>query len=344
MKASIVPGYDKCRQQLSELVPLKAPFTLFITPSQLCNFRCGYCTQSLSLECKQRLGFRSELLNYDLFLRLAEQSAEFPGKLKRVLLTGLGEPLTNPRIADMVAVLSKLGVAEKYEIFTNASLLEREVTDRLLSAGLTCLRISVQGTSPQKYKDIAGIDMDFKRFVDNIAYFYRERGDCKVYIKIIDKCLDNEEDKEKFFELFGDVSDYIFVEHLVKAQPSMGDYGKEADNEYTFYGEDSEVREVCPYMFYTLQTDAHGNVFPCPPLGLPLSFSLGNVRENNLLEIWNGEKLKNLRMAHLSGNRAGIGMCGQCGCYLSFTPKEDNLDNDSKEILKRIRASAGENG
>ncbi len=341
MKATINPGYDKRRRKLSDIVPLSTPFTLFVTPSQLCNFRCRYCTQSLAAQQKKAVGFRSQLLTEDVFFKIAEQAAEFPEKFKRVLLTGLGEPLMNPKIPQMVAALRDLGVAEHYEIFTNASLLTHEMGERLLDAGLTCLRISIQGVTAGKYKEITGKDIDFRGLVENIGYFFERRKDCAVYIKVIDACVESEVEKGMFFSLFGDVCDHIFIEHLVKAQPSMGDYDGMADNSFTFYGEASEERDVCPYMFYTLQTDALGNVFPCPPLGLPLSFSLGNVSETKLRDLWSGERLRRLRMAHLNRRKEAINPCCRCSCYMSFTPAEDNLDEASGEIMERISVGAG---
>ena len=286
MKAEIAPGYDRNRQRLADIVPIHAPFTLFITPAQVCNLRCNYCTQSLSSEKKKEKGFVQQLQDYDVFLKIARQAAKFPVQCKRVLLTGLGEPLMNPKIPDMVALLSELKVAEKYEIFTNATLLSHRMSDRLLAAGLSTLRISIQGLSSEKYRDLAGAEIDFEELLDNIGYFYHHRGTCRVYIKIIDSSFDHDDDKQKFFTIFGDRCDHIFVEHFVKAQPSMGGYDNRTDNVFTFYGEKSEPREVCPYIFYTLQTDVEGNTFPCPPLGFPLSFSLGNVSEISLREIW----------------------------------------------------------
>lgn len=336
MLAKIAPGYDKQRAKLSDIIPISAPFTLFITPAQVCNFKCFYCTQHKSPEEKKRIGFVSQLLDYEIFLKIAHQASEFPVPCKRVLLTGLGEPLMNPRIPEMVAILRDLGVAEKYEIFTNAYLLSHEMSDRLLDAGLTRLRISIQGLHAEKYEEVCGVKIDYDRLVDNIRYFYEHRGDCTVYIKIIDAGLDGKTDEDKFFSTFGDICDDIFIEHFVKAQPSMGDYEKKADNEYTFYGEESKFREVCPYIFYTLQTDAVGNVFPCPPLGLPLSFSLGNVIDTTLLSIWNGEKLRNLQLGHLRKKRATIPVCGTCTQYMCFTPEEDNLDKDAEDLIQRI--------
>jgi MoaA/NifB/PqqE/SkfB family radical SAM enzyme len=339
LKARIKPGYDQNRQKLSDIVPVSTPFTLFVTPAQVCNFRCNYCTHSLTVDKKKEMGFIQKLQDYDVFLKIAQQAAEFPQKFKRVLLTGLGEPLTNPQIPDMVAELVKLNVADNYEIFTNASLLTQDMSEKLIAAGLTCLRISIQGLTSEKYREVCGANVDFDNLVSNIRYFYENRKSCKVYIKIIDACLENEGEKEKFYEVFGDICDNIFVEHLVNAQPSMAEhYDDGVNNSVTFYGEKAEKREVCPYIFYTLQTDAMGNVFPCPPLGLPMGFSLGNIKDVSLKEIWNGRKLKDLRILHLKKCRNQLDVCGTCDNYMCFTPKEDNLDDSAEEIINRLNA------
>lgn len=338
MKAQIKPGYDNNRQKLADIIPIPTPFTLFITPSQLCNFKCSYCTQSLGVDVKKKIGFKLQLLDDETFLKLADQATEFPGKFKRVLLTGLGEPLVNPNISDMVTKLVGLDVAEKYEIFTNASLLTHGMSDRLISSGLTYLRISIQGLSSQQYKSVTGTKINYDELLGNIKYFYEHRINCKVYIKIIDALLNDEADKKRFFDLFGNICDNIFIEHLLNAQPSMTDhYNDKVGNAATFYGEDSVDREVCPYIFYAIQTDADGNVFPCPPLGLPLSFSLGNINDISLIDIWNGGKLRSLRLLHLKGDRNNHPVCGKCNCYKAFTPESDNIDNSTDRLIKLIQ-------
>jgi MoaA/NifB/PqqE/SkfB family radical SAM enzyme len=338
MKARINPGYDRDRQRLAEIVPLATPFTLFVTPAQVCNFRCRYCTQSLTAKEKEERGFRPVMQDYDVFLKIARQASAFPGRFKRVLLTGLGEPLMNPRTPDMVEELRGLGVADHYEIFTNASLLTHEMSERLIRAGLTCLRISIQGVTAEKYRETTGRNVDIDGLVENIGYFFRNRGDCRVYVKIIDACLESEDDKDRFFALFGNVCDDIFIEHLTRAQPMMGDYEGRANSVMTFYGEEARKRDVCPYMFYTLQTDALGEVFPCPPLGLPSGFSLGNVADTPLLDIWNGSRLRMLRMTHLRKGRQTIDACRRCEGHMCFTPEEDNLDLHADEIARKLEA------
>lgn len=337
MNAIISPGYDMKRQKLADIVPLEAPFTLFIASTQKCNFKCFYCTHSKTIEEKQRLRFRETHMEDSLFNNISSQAVKFNGKIKRVVFTGMGEPLANPRIPDMIKQLSGLKVAEGYEIISNAYLLNHEMSDELINAGLTYLRISIQGLSAKKYKEITGVSIDFERLLDNIKYFYEHRGNCKVYLKIMDACFDETETEEKFYQMFGNLCDKIYVEHLVKAQPSMMDgYDKDVNSQFTFYGDKSEYREVCPYMFYTLQIDAVGNTFPCPPLGLPLEFSLGNVNETSLHDIWNSDKLNYLYKLQLQSKRKQISTCANCENYLCFTPSQDNLDNSKEQILKRL--------
>lgn len=337
MKAEIKPGYDNERQSLKDIIPLDTPFTLFISPSQLCNFKCHFCSHSLSSEKKKEAGFVAINQDFEVFKKIAQQSKEFPRKYKRILLTGLGEPLVNPRIAEMVKLLKEYDIAEKLEIFTNASLLTKELSDSLIAAGLTRLRISVQGTDAEKYKKHCGINIDFEKFVENIKYFYeKSRNKCSIYIKIIEEELYGEEDRQKFFNIFGEICDDIFVENLVRAQPMMGDYDEKIAMSRTFYGEIAEKREVCPYIFYTLQTDSEGNCYPCPPLSLPLSFSVGNIHKQTLKEIWNGERMQKLRLSHLKKDGSKCKLCKQCTNYLCFTPEQDNLDDNAQEIINKI--------
>ena len=337
MKAQIKPGYEQNRVRLADQIPLDTPFTLYITPSQICNFSCNYCTQSWDKKAKEEIGLKMRFLDYDMFLKLVGQATEFPKQFKQILFTGLGEPLLNPATPDMIAELKRLDISEKVEMYTNASLLTHDMTHRLIDAGITRLRISIQGVSAKKYKHMCGVDIDFDDLVSRIRYFYKNRGNTLLYIKIIDFCLDDENDKDRFYNIFGNICDEIFIEHLVLSQPTMRDYSGRVDESLTLYGEKIIDKAVCPLIFYVLQTDAVGNVFPCTPLGLQQSFSLGNINETTLLDIWHSEKLKNLRIMHLEKKRSRIPVCGSCQNFLCITHDTDNLDRDAEDIVKRIK-------
>lgn len=338
LKAEIKPGYTQERQCLADIIPLSAPFTMFVSPTQVCNFRCFYCTHGKTDEEKKSMNFCQKHMDFKLFEKIAEDSKKFDGKIKRVLFTGLGEPLANPRLPEMIKMMRENNIAGGYEIVTNAYLLTHEMTDRLLDAGLTFLRISIQGLTAKKYKEISGVDIDFERLLDNIKYFYESKGKCRLYIKIMDTCFEEDETEQDFYNMFGSMCDDIYIEHLVKAQPSMMDsYDKNVNSNQTFYGDKSEYRDVCPYAFYSLQIDVNGDTFPCPPLGFPEEFSLGNVNYESVYDIWHSDNLYRLQMELLNNGRKNIKYCNNCENYLCFTPKEDNLDDKREKIAERLR-------
>ncbi|MHB8172580.1 MAG: radical SAM/SPASM domain-containing protein [Thermincolia bacterium] len=331
MKAEIKPGYSKERVKLADIIPLRTPFTFYITASHLCNFKCFYCTQSWEKKKLQEINFQAKNLDYDLFLKMAEEIKAFPDKLKIILFTGMGEPLMNQRLPEMIAHLNKLEVAEKIELYTNASLLTKETTRALVNAGLYRMRISLQGLSAKKYRELAGVDVDFDKIVDNIKYFYENRKDCKLYIKIIDSALEVGEEA-KFYNIFGNISDEIYIEHMVHAQKSMGDYGGIIDDSLTMYREKAVEKDVCPLIFYILQADVSGNVYPCTPLGLPPEFALGNIQQNSLSEMWNGDQLRQLRYLHLKQQRSQHPVCGDCQSFTCITHPTDSLDEEANRL------------
>lgn len=337
MQAEIEVGYDRERKRLSDIVPLEAPFSLFITPSQRCNFKCFYCTHSKDRSEKEMMGFQETDLSDELCNAIISQAKEFQGKIKRIVFTGLGEPLMNSNLPEMIKKCSEAHIAGGYEIITNAYLLSHEMTNRLLEAGLTYLRVSIQGLTAEKYREVTGVAIDYSRLLDNLSYFFTHKDSCKVYLKIMDTCLESKEEEKQFYQMFGNLCDKIYIEHLVKAQPSMMDhYEDNVTSELTFFGEPSQYREVCPYLFYVLQLDVAGNVYPCPPLGFPESFSVGNIKCTPLKDIWYGKKLYDLQRLHLTGQRCSHEICGLCENYRCFTPPEDNLDEEKESILRRL--------
>jgi len=72
--------------------------------------------------------------------------------LRTVAFWGFGEPLLHPDIVEMVALAKELGA--KTELITNGLLLDKEMAEGLVMAGLDTLVVSVDGTSPESYADI----------------------------------------------------------------------------------------------------------------------------------------------------------------------------------------------
>ncbi len=120
--------------------------------SNICNFKCRYCAQSLGREYLEReYTFPPENMPLEIMKLVVSQASEFPKRFKLVSMMGHGEPLCNTKLPEMVGMVKESGIAERVDIITNASLLTHEYSDRLLDAGLDVLRVSLQGIDSQAY-------------------------------------------------------------------------------------------------------------------------------------------------------------------------------------------------
>lgn len=337
--AEVKSSVDQNRTILREAVPLDSPLSMYIEPTRVCNFRCFYCmhsTRGIQGGALDKTGFRLEHMDMDLYAKLVDEIMGFPAIPKRVCFSGLGEPLANPRLPEMIRMLRKAGFEGRIDVISNGSLLTHEMSDALIKAGISRIQISVQGLTTEKYEEICQTSVDIRKLQDNISYFYHKKGDATIYVKIIDSILTGEGDKERFFEMFSDICDTIYVEHLVIMEQQMGDHGREVDTTRNLMGEVVEKRFVCGVMFYFLQVNIDGETFPCSTPGLPNSFSMGCAKEKTLQEIWNDRRRNGLIRKNLKDGYASIPACATCSSCIAIADDSEYLDDCREEILLRF--------
>lgn len=337
MKAELKPYYDSNRKKLADIVPLSHPFTVYIEQTRYCNFKCFYCihsTRDIEEGEFEKLGYPIKHMEFGTYRKIIDQLSEFPRGIKRIVFSGLGEPLMNPRLPDMVKMAVDAHIADRVEIITNGVLLTPEMSDKLIEAGITNINISVQGINAEQYKETCGMKIDFDKFVLNLTYLYKRRKNTKIYIKAIDATLKNKEDEKSFFEIFGNISDRIYIEHLIVMQQEMDNLKSMIDKSKNFYNEDFDInRKVCAQAFYFLQIGCDYDTFPCPNPGLAKTLSMGNINENTLLEIWNGPRRKNLLRTMLEFKRDSIPVCKECTTFNCINNPLENLDEDAHNLI-----------
>ncbi|MBU1052816.1 MAG: radical SAM protein [Proteobacteria bacterium] len=331
--SEIKPIYDVNRVKLANVVPLNIPFSIYLSPTSVCNFKCIYCAHSLELsEMKKRYGFVKETMTLDTYKKAFEQLSRFPSKIKLLSLTGHGEPLLNKNIAKMVEIAKESKAFERVEIITNGSLLSKGMSDDLISSGIDAVKISIQGISSFKYQEISKTNIDFKKFMDNINYFYKNKEDTKLFVKILDIALEKDEE-EKFYNLFSGCSDRMFIEKVqktydgVKATDSL-------DINYDRQGRVIEKRKVCPLAFFMLGILPNGDVKPCDSVYVPVV--LGNVNSDRITDIWQSEKHLDFWRLQLTKKRYTNAHCKVCCAPDDVSQPEDVLDEDADIILERL--------
>jgi len=321
------------RTVLAEVLPLATPLVVQIFPIYACNFCCKYCTFSIP---RGKRGFISDkiMMDFALFKKCIDDLIKFSDKVKTLRFVGMGEPLLHPKIAEMVKYAVSKNVAEKVEILSNASLLTPKLADSLISAGLSRLVMSIQGTTAKKYQEISKIKLDFEKFVNNIKYFYDHKGKIKMHIKIVDIALDNKEDEKRFYKIFGDICDTIGIEHASPIFPGVKYNEVLKDSTFTQFGLKVSKVQICPQPFFTMQINPDGKIVPCYSVTYPTI--LGDCNKESLLEIWNGEKYRQFRRKMLDGIQNVCDLCANCGIIKHRLFPEDNLNNAAAERLKKF--------
>lgn len=318
------------RQSLEKVIPLKTPYVVYIEPTNLCNFKCIFCPTG-DKELLKKVGRPAGMMSLELFHKIVNELCEFGEKLKLVNMYKDGEPLLNPHFPEMVAYLKKSGITDRIWTKTNGALLNPEINDRILEAGLTWIGISVESTSTPGYQKVAGVKLDYDKFIANIADLYHKSGDCEIYIKIADSGL-SESELNKFKNDFADICDYCAVEKLMGwSNSGLKDFTL-GTNPDTYDGLPFTDKNICPYPFYVMAFNFNGTASLC---GNDWSHQtvVGDASRENVRTIWNGERLFQFQKMMLEGRRSVNKACGEC-YYLQVVP--DNIDNYSEDILFKI--------
>lgn len=131
---------------------------VYVEPTNRCNLQCRTCMRQAWREPQGMMAMET-------YRRLVDGLRGLRS-LEKVSFWGFGEPLLHPEIVEMVGLAKGLGA--KTELITNGLLLDPEIGERLVEAGLDGVVISVDGTSSGEYENI------------------RQGGDLEVVLKNVD--------------------------------------------------------------------------------------------------------------------------------------------------------------
>lgn len=324
--------YSKLRSEirppLIDQLPLAAPLSILIEPTNSCNFKCRFCPESFDDYTDQAGGMaRMEWRDY---VRLVSEISAM-GKIKVLKFYMLGEPLLHPDLSKMIRLAVDCGIAERTELTTNGSALTAPKCGDLIQSGLDYLRISIYGMNADKFQKATQTKFDPAKIERNIQVFKAIRGDGVkpyLYVKMLD-CGDEEENR-LFMDTYGSLADEACLEQpmnwsgygardlLAEATsiPQVGRFGK----------------RVCAFPFYTMVINANGDV-TCCCVDWNKKTKVGNIHEGSLSDIWHGEEMRKFRLMQLEGRRHENEACKNCS-YLLTSP--DNLDEVEKEKWEEI--------
>jgi radical SAM protein with 4Fe4S-binding SPASM domain len=278
------------------------PLTLAIESTAKCNLFCPMCP-------RENIYFPPKDMELGLFKKIIDEGRDF---LEFAVPYGVGEPLLNPEIFDMVAYCKKVGVP--CGLSTNATVLGEEASRRLIGAGLDYLILAFDGATKETYEKYRK-GAEFEKVQENIRTFLRVKKEMGSKIFCILQMVRLAENRDEIPALIRMWRIEGIDEIRIKKD--------EVHNEGSAIPGDSEARPPMRHPCYLLwrgpmYVHYDGTTYPC--CYIYPEEPVGNLRKNTLTQIWNSERMVRLREAHISGDLSEYKACQNCPAARPLLP------------------------
>lgn len=318
------------RKMLYEEIPLDAPYKVGLFLGDICNLRCNYCVHSLPNV--QEIGLTREFMKWSTFINICNGLQAFPSKIKTVMIMGQGEPTLHPQLTQIIQYLKEIEVAEKIILVTNGIAFTTDLIDELIAVGVDRIELSIQGNDEKDYFRNAGRKIDYEKFFENLKYLYQNKKQCEIYLQSLETNFENMEARNIFFQKYETVCDKINVAPTLPLDDEV---------DYSFIGDVDKIRkqnwtEICPQIFYQIHFLSDGTIIPCCHSLRGRRLNLGNINENDLVNVWGGGKRKELLLTQLRFGRSEMEACKTCMSPNMCNSLTDNLDNKRTELCEKL--------
>jgi radical SAM protein with 4Fe4S-binding SPASM domain len=272
------------------------PQRLNIEPTNYCNLQCRLCPHPIM---KRPKGF----MELEMFRRLV---AECKGRDVRFWLHYIGEPLLHPHIASMVAWAVEQGIPS-VGLSTNAIMMTPELARELLRAGLHRLECSVDAICAEEFKDFRGKD-EFDRVVENIRHVLSMKKQLNSPLPIISvqymsksRAGQEIEKVRQFWRQWLGPDDFIMTIQDISFAGRVRELSLASNS----------TRSPCQWPFRYAVVLWNGDVVPCDS-DFEGHCVMGSLKNNSLEQIWNNDKYKAMREAHLRNDYDSLPLCRPC--------------------------------
>jgi radical SAM protein with 4Fe4S-binding SPASM domain len=291
------PDYRTYRERFESAYldrrPGDFPIHLEVEATDDCNLTCPFCLRTQRVK-------RGELadvnrIDPEVFGQIIDRGVSLG--LASLKFGFQGESLLHPDLPAMTARAKDSGLAEVM-INTNGTLLDHDLGQRLVEAGMDRIIFSIDSHDPQKFARLRP-GADLEKIIENIKALRESRGDRVTPIIQVQGLLLNlkEIEPQEFIDFwrglaevvsFSDVIDYVHPEENL---PGDG--------------------FVCPEPFQKLVLWSDGALSPCCA-DVHRRFRLGNAYEISPAEVWNGPAMTHIRRTHANGRAADFPACRAC--------------------------------
>ena len=284
-------------------IPL--PVILMVEPTNVCNLKCSMCY------VQQQPG-QKHYLSLPSFEHIINQ---FP-RIRELIFCGIGEPLLNKDIFEMIGAAKKKGIAF-INLVTNGKLLNEETIKKILASGINRMQISVHSFNPDKFSKIRNEEAgNLQELKENIKRLIALKEETHSHLKVCCNAVVNKFNCDDLLNFVQEAKnlgiDRVEFIQMTTASGNLKDINAPLHNmpfvvkeirkaglrlniEVGFLSGNDYGR--CYQLWDFIMVHSSGDISPCNGIFPTENIGLGNILNTSLEQIWNSEKYRNLRQS-----------------------------------------------
>lgn len=281
------------------------PWEVYVQLSRRCNLRCTMCGHEVWQS-------NAGVMEWPVFDRvLAECKANNVTTLH--VLSGQGEPLLNPHAFEMLERAVAQGL--KVGIVTNGTPLTPQRIERLAGLGLAYVQFSFGGWDKDSYESVY-VGADFDKTLGKLVALNKALppGHPTTFaVKAVtagDWTVTQERTKA-FLAAQGIDRVWTVVANNFGGTVQTGSFHAQ-HGIWSMRAIDHHRRMPCRVLLKSVGVFCDGSVTACGCYDSNAVLKLGNIMEQSLAEIRNGERFQTLLAGFRTGDLTGIPMCEGC--------------------------------
>ncbi len=220
----------------------------------------------------------------------------------------MNEPLLDKNMPEKIAYINKKrSFITKTKINTNGALLTQDMSEGLIEAGLRHLWVSVQGYSPETFKESMGLDLD--TVLSNIDAFLeiREKKNKKLpKLSITTLQTKLVEPEIEYARKYWSERDVDFKLHNLDNRS-----GKNAKSLDSFAMHPMRPKRDCDLFLKQAYILYNGDMILCCH-DWRRTVVLGNVRDSSIRDIWRSPHFLELIRQYYAGDFSNLEVCRTC--------------------------------
>jgi len=288
-RAKLLWAYLRRREEAAGL-----PVEYIMETTAKCNLYCPMCPRETHLQPK-------EDMTDEIFERLVAESGD---SAEHMMLIGLGEPFLDAKIFDRIEYCHRHGISTL--LSTNGTLLDEELSARLLASRLEHVTLSFDGATKESFEYYRK-GARFEKVRDNFVRFARMKKERGARLQVVVQMVRLErnagevDEFRRFWSAVPGVDQVRIKEDETNVmQPGMGHRPE-------------DWKHPCHYLWRgPMYIRYSGDVYPCCQSYMLDGKPVGRIGERSLEQIWDSEEMRRMRRLHARGRADQISICSRC--------------------------------